>query len=45
MCVVCDVVVEGDPKAAFSIATTRRCTGERYSISWIDPLYSYKAEC
>ena len=32
-------VVEGDQKAAFSIATTPRCRGERYSFPWIAPLY------
>ena len=32
-------VVEGDPKAPFSIATTPRCRGGRYSIPWIAPLY------
>ena len=31
-------VVEGDPKAPFSIATTPRCRGGRNSILWIDPL-------
>ena len=25
-------IVEGDPKATFSIATTPRCRGERYSF-------------
>ena len=42
-------VVEGDPKAPFSIATTLRCRGGHYSFSWIAPLYpwcvSYNAEC
>ena len=33
-------VVEGDPKAPFSIATTPRCKGGRYSFPWISPLYS-----
>ena len=28
-------VVEGDPKAPFSIATSPRCTGERYFFPWI----------
>ena len=28
---------EGDPKAPFSIATTPRGRGGRYSISWIAP--------
>ena len=32
-------IVEGDPKAPFSIATTSRCTGWRYSFPWIAPLY------
>ena len=31
-------VVEGDPKALFSVATTPRCKGERYSFPWIAPL-------
>ena len=30
-------VVEGYPKAPFSIANTPRCRGERYSFSWIAP--------
>ena len=34
-------VVESDPKAPFSIATTPRCRGGRYSFSWIAPLYPY----
>ena len=42
-------LVEGDPKAPFSIATTPRCRGRRNSIPWIAPLYPnslpYKAEC
>ena len=42
-------VVEGDPKAPFSIATTPRCRGGRYSFPWISPLYPwhvpYNAEC
>ena len=33
-------VIEDDPKAPFLIASTLMCRGERYSISWIDPLYS-----
>ena len=33
-------VVEGDPKAHFTIATTPRCRRGRYSIPWIAPLYS-----
>ena len=32
-------LVEGDPKAPFSIATTPRCRGGRYSIPRIAPLY------
>ena len=32
-------VVEGDQKAPFSIATTPRCRGDRYSFPWIAPLY------
>ena len=31
-------IVEGDPKAPFSIATTPRCRGGRYSIPWIASL-------
>ena len=42
-------LVEGDPKAPFSIATTPKCKGERYSFPWIVPLYPryvpYIAEC
>ena len=42
-------VVEGDPKALFSIATTPRYTGEHNSFPWIAPLYTwsvpYNAEC
>ena len=34
-------LVEGDPKAPFSIATTPRFTGGRYSIPKIAPLYSW----
>ena len=33
-------LVEGDPKLLFSIATTLRCRGNRYSIPWIAPLYT-----
>ena len=29
---------EGDPKAPFSIATTPRCRGRRYSFPWIAQL-------
>ena len=32
-------VVEGNPNAPFSIDTTPRCRGVRYSITWINPLY------
>ena len=42
-------IVEDDPKAPFSIATTPRCRGGRYSIPRIAPLYPwtvpYNAEC
>ena len=42
-------VVEGDQKAPFSIATTPRYNGGRYSYPWITPLYPwyvhYIAEC
>ena len=42
-------IVEGEPKAPFSIATTPRCRGGRYSIPRIAPLYPwtvpYNAEC
>ena len=42
-------IVEGDPKAPFSIATTPRCRGGRYSIPRIASLYPwtvpYNAEC
>ena len=31
--------VESDPKALFSIATTPRCKGGRYSFPWIALLY------
>ena len=31
------ILVEGDPKAPFSIATTPSCKGGLYSISWIAP--------
>ena len=34
-------VVEGDPKAPFSIATTPRCRGGRYSFPANDPLYPW----
>ena len=32
-------LVDGDPKAPFSIATAPRCRGECYSFPWIAPLY------
>ena len=42
-------LVEGDPKAPFSIATTPMCWGVRYSVPWIAPLYPwslpYNAGC
>ena len=31
-------LVEGNPKAPFSIATTSMCRGGRYSFPWIAPL-------
>ena len=34
-------VVEGNPKAPFSIATTPRCRGGHYSFPWITPLDTY----
>ena len=34
-------LVEGDPKAPFSIATTLRCRGRCYSIPWFAPLYTW----
>ena len=33
-------LVEGVLKAPFSIATTPRCRGGRYSFPWVAPLYS-----
>ena len=42
-------LIEGDPKAPFSISTTMRGRGGRYSIPWISPPYPrslpYNAEC
>ena len=42
-------LVEGNPKAPFSIAKTPRCSGGRYPILWIAPLYpwslTHNAEC
>ena len=32
-------IVKGNQKAPFSIATTPRCRGKRYSFPWIAPLY------
>ena len=32
-------VIEGNPKAPFSLATTPRCRGEGYSLSRINPLF------
>ena len=32
-------VVEGDPKAPFSIATAPKCDGGGCSFPWIAPLY------
>ena len=32
-------IVEGDPKAPFSISTPTRYMGGRYSFPWIAPLY------
>ena len=32
-------IVKGNPKALFSIASTPRCRGERYSFLWIVPLF------
>ena len=41
--------VESDTRAPFSIATTPRCRGGRYSFLWMAPLYPlslpYNAEC
>ena len=43
------IVVEGDQRANFSIATTPRCREGRYSFPWIAPLYPwyvpYITEC
>ena len=42
-------IVKGDQKVPFSIASTQRCRGGRYSFPWIAPLYPwyvpYIAEC
>ena len=32
------ILIEDDPKAPFSIATTLRCYGRRYFSPWIAPL-------
>ena len=34
-------IVKGDQKALFSIDTTTRCRGGRYSFPWIVPLYPW----
>ena len=43
------ILVEGNQKAPFSIATTPKCRGGRYSLPRIAPLYPwyipYNAEC
>ena len=43
------IIVEGDLKVPFSIATTPRCRGGRSTFPWIAPLYPwyvpYIAEC
>ena len=36
-----ETVVEGDPKAPFSIATTRMYRGGCFSFLWIAPLYTW----
>ena len=38
-------VVEGNPKAPFSIATTPRYRRVRYSFPWIAPLYPWYVLC
>ena len=47
--VVSKVIVKSNPKAPFSIASTPRCRGRRYSFPWSAPLYPwsvpYNAEC
>ena len=35
------IIVDGDQKAPFSIATTSSCREGRYSFPWIAPLYTY----
>ena len=39
ICIKLATVVEGNPKAPFSVATTPRCWGGRYSFPWIVLLY------
>ena len=43
------ILVMGDPKAPFSVATTPMCGERRNSFPWIAPLYRwslpYNAEC
>ena len=34
-------LIEGNPKDPFSIDTTPRCRGRRYSIPWVSPLYPW----
>ena len=38
-------LVEGDPKAPFSIATTPMDRGGRYSIPWTASLYLWYVPC
>ena len=38
-------LVEGDPKALFSIATTLRYRGGCYSFPWIAPFYPWSLPC
>ena len=33
-------IIKGNPMAPFSIATTPKCRGGRYSFPWIAPLHS-----
>ena len=40
-CLELVILVEGNPKAPFSIATTQKCTGGHYSIPWISLLYPW----
>ena len=41
VCVCCKlaIMVEGKPKATFSIATTLGCREECHSFSWIAPIF------